>query len=129
MCVYISIYRFITDKASSMLKTLLCLYISWQTVAEGNLKVSSSIATTLRCRGGCYTFPWIAPLTLDPYLIMINVKHDIIKYIFFESLVWLDLRLKSSLPEHMANTITILPNYNCNNNNNISIYIYIYIYI
>ena len=24
---------------------------------------------TSRCRGGYYTFPWIAPLTFDPYLL------------------------------------------------------------
>ena len=31
----------------------------------GNLsdpKASFSIATTLSCRGGCYSIPWIAPL-------------------------------------------------------------------
>ena len=32
------------------------------TVVEGNQKAPFSIATTPRYRGGCYTFPWIAPL-------------------------------------------------------------------
>ena len=32
------------------------------TVAEANPKAFFSIATTSRCRGGCYSFPWIAPL-------------------------------------------------------------------
>ena len=31
---------------------------------EGDLKESFSIATTPRCRGGHYSFPWIAPLYL-----------------------------------------------------------------
>ena len=32
------------------------------TVVEGDQKASFSIATTLKCRGGRYSFPWIAPL-------------------------------------------------------------------
>ena len=32
------------------------------TVVEGDPKAPLSIATTPRCRGGCYSFPWIAPL-------------------------------------------------------------------
>ena len=32
------------------------------TVVKGNQKAPFSIATTLNCRGGCYSFPWIAPL-------------------------------------------------------------------
>ena len=32
------------------------------TVVEGNQKVPFSIATKPRCRGGRYSFPWIAPL-------------------------------------------------------------------
>ena len=32
------------------------------TVVKGDQKTPFSIATTLRCRGGCYSFPWIAPL-------------------------------------------------------------------
>ena len=32
------------------------------TLVEGDLKAPFSIATTPRCRGGCYSFPWIAPL-------------------------------------------------------------------
>ena len=32
------------------------------TVVEGDQKAPFSIATTLRCRGGRNSFPWIAPL-------------------------------------------------------------------
>ena len=35
---------------------------AFTTVVEGYLKTSFSIAITLRCRGGHYSFPWIAPL-------------------------------------------------------------------
>ena len=34
------------------------------TVVEGNPNVPLSIATTLRCKGGHYFFPWIVPLNL-----------------------------------------------------------------
>ena len=43
-------------------------------------KASFSKASTPRCREGCNYFLWIAPLTLDPYLIMLSVKHETIKY-------------------------------------------------
>ncbi len=33
-------------------------------------------------REGRYLLPWIAPLTLDPYLIMMGVKQGDIKYHF-----------------------------------------------
>ena len=52
------------------------------TVVEGDPKAPFSIATTLRCREGRHYFPWIAPLTLYQYLIMLNVKQGI-KYHFF----------------------------------------------
>ena len=32
------------------------------TVVESDQKAPFSIATTLRCRGGRYSFSWIAPL-------------------------------------------------------------------
>ena len=32
------------------------------TVVKGDQKAPFSIATTLKCRGGHYSFPWIAPL-------------------------------------------------------------------
>ena len=54
--------------------------VSWPTVVEGDLKAPFSIATTLRFSGGCYSFSWIVPLTLDPYLIMLSVKQGGIKY-------------------------------------------------
>ena len=32
------------------------------TIVEGDQNAPFSIATTLMCRGGCYSFPWIVPL-------------------------------------------------------------------
>ena len=32
------------------------------TVVQGDPKASFSIVTSPRCRGGCYSFPWIALL-------------------------------------------------------------------
>ena len=32
------------------------------TIVEGDLKAPFSIATTPRCKGGLYSFPWIVPL-------------------------------------------------------------------
>ena len=32
------------------------------TVIEGDSKAPFSVATSPRCKGGCYSFPWIAPL-------------------------------------------------------------------
>ena len=37
-------------------------YVKLATVAEGDPKAPFLIVTTPRCRGGCYSFPEIAPL-------------------------------------------------------------------
>ena len=69
------------------------------TLVKGDLKVPFSIATTLRCREGHHSFPWIAPLYLlyVPY----NAECYAIYHVpFFESLVWLDLRLNPGLLGH-----------------------------
>ena len=60
----------------------------WLTVVEGDPKAPFSIATTLRCRGGHYSFLWIAPLTLNLYIIMLRVKQGGIKYHFLS--LWYD---------------------------------------
>ena len=52
------------------------------TIVEGDPKAPFSIATTPRCRGGCYSFPVLLYFTLDPYLIMLSVKQGGIKYHF-----------------------------------------------
>ena len=42
------------------------------TEVEGGPKSPNSIATTQRCKGGRYSFPWIAPL--NPGYIPYNVE-------------------------------------------------------
>ena len=49
VCVHLCIYAYIRE----------CIYI---VVVEGDPKVPFSIATTPRCKGRCYFFPWIAEL-------------------------------------------------------------------
>ena len=97
-----------------------CVCVSnWLIIVEGNLKVPFSIVTTPRCWGGRNSFPWIAALILDPYLIMLSVKRGGIKYHF-----WVfgmtRLGIESRFPRTLVNTLTIMPIY---------IYICIYIYI
>ena len=53
-----------------------------RTVVKGDTKALFLIATTPRCKRGCYSIPWIAHFTLDPYLIMLGVKQGSIKYHF-----------------------------------------------
>ena len=52
------------------------------TIVEGDPKAPFSIATTPRCSGGRYSFPWFLHFTLDPYHIMLSVKQGNIKYHF-----------------------------------------------
>ena len=56
--------------------------LSSPTDFQGEPKATFSIATTPRCRELLYSFPWITTLTLDPYTIMLRVKHADIKYHF-----------------------------------------------
>ena len=69
-----------------------------------------------------YSFPWIVPLTLDPYLIMLGVKQGGIKY-HFKSLWHNSTRdwilFSRAIGEHSTNKEYIY----------IYIYIYIHIYI
>ena len=58
------------------------------TIVEGDLKAPFSIATTPRYRGGRNSFLWIAPLTLDVYLILLSVKQWGIKYNFWYDVTW-----------------------------------------
>ena len=83
MCVYIYIYIYI------YICIHVCIYIlKLATIVEGNPKAPFSIATTLRCRGGRYSFPGLLYFTLDPYLLMLSVKQGSIKYQFLS--LWYD---------------------------------------
>ena len=55
--------------------------VSWLSSRVSDPKAPFSIATTLRCRGEHYIFPWML-LTFDPYLTMLSVKEGGIKYHF-----------------------------------------------
>ena len=57
-------------------------------IVEGDLKAPFSIAITLKSTGGCYSFPWIASLSLGPYLLMLSFKQGGIKYHFLS--LWYD---------------------------------------
>ena len=71
------------------------------TVVKGDQKAPFSIATTLRCRGGYYSFSGLLYFTLDMYLIILSVEQGGIKYhFFFKSFVLLDLGLNPGLPDH-----------------------------
>ena len=87
---------------------------------------------TQRCRREQYTFPWITPLTLDPYLIMLSKE---VSYIIF----WV---FSTTWPrnENQSQAIAKHSNHYANMNKYIiyiyiyththtHIYIYIYIYI
>ena len=77
-------------------------------MVEGDPKASFSIATTPMCRRGIYSFSWIVPLTLDPYLIMSGVKQGDIKYNFWvSSMTRLGIELRSRGP--LSNTLTTIP--------------------
>ena len=56
------------------------------TLVGGEPKSLFSIATTPKCRGGC--FPGLLHFTLDPYVIMLSVKQGNIKYHFLS--LWYD---------------------------------------
>ena len=69
---------------AQMLLCIIYIYIcmSYPNVVEGSWKAPVLIATTAKCYGERYSFSWTAPLTLDPYLIMLSVKQGGIKYHF-----------------------------------------------
>ena len=80
-CSFLSSHHFVLFPSLSKVKLA--------TVVEGNQKAPFSIATTLRCRGGHYSFPRIAPLYpwYVPYIVP-----------FLKVLVLSDLGLNPSLP-------------------------------
>ena len=56
--------------------------VSWPTVVDGDPKAPLSIAISPICERRRYSFPRNAPLTLDPYFIMLRVKLGGIEYYF-----------------------------------------------
>ena len=84
------------------------------TIVEGDPKAPFSIATTLRCRGGRYSFPWIAPLfhgllhfSLDMCLIILSVNQGSIKYYFL--CLWYNFRIEPRSPGPLVNILNVMP--------------------
>ena len=94
LCVSLSLTLCFSVSLSLSTHTTIYIYIYiyalvfFLTVAEGDPKVSFSIATTPKCKRECYAFPLIAPLELVTYLIMLSVKEA--SRTTFLSLVWID---------------------------------------
>ena len=61
-------------------------FVKLAIVVDGDPKDFFSIANTPRCRGGRYSFPWIAPLY--PYFKMMSAKQGSIKCYFLS--LWYD---------------------------------------
>ena len=91
------------------------IYLYLPTIVQGNPRAPFLIASILWCWRGCYSFPWIAPLTLDLYLISKEAWSTII---FFN--LWYDSTSDWNL---VSQTIVK------HSNHYAYIYIYIYIYI
>ena len=70
------------------------------TVVEGNLKAPFSMATTPRCRGEYYSFPWIFPLYSWYVTYDAECQSREFEVPFFESLIWLVLGLNPGPPDH-----------------------------
>ena len=89
------------------------LWICWNLLFKKKCKVGDlscgwpkgSIATTRRCWGGHYSFPWIAPLYPWSHLIMLSVKQGGIKYQFLSlsyDLTWDWTLVSRSIGEHYS---------------------------
>ena len=79
--------------------------VKLETVIEGDRKAPFSIPTTPRCRGGPYSFPWIAPLyALCCSMLRKDVSSTILK-VFGITLS----RIEPRSPELLANTQPIRP--------------------
>ena len=59
------IFRFRVQSSTKILgmeKYPRSIIVKFANVVESDQKAPFSVATTQRCRGGCYFFPWITPL-------------------------------------------------------------------
>ena len=71
---------------------------------EGDSKTHFSIAITPRRRGRQHSFPCIAPLNLDPYLIILSVKQGSIKYYLFKFFAMTWPGIEPRFPGPLVNT-------------------------
>ena len=86
--IYIYIYIYISK-------------VTLVTVVEGYPKVPFSIATTRRCRGGRYSFPWFALL----YPWYVPYTQGAIKYHFFYSLVYTYIYIYTCWCHNLSNKV------------------------
>ena len=81
--------------------------VSWPTVVKGDRKAPFSIATTPRYRQGGYSSPWIAPLTHDPYLIIVlSIKYFFFFFFKVFGMTWPGIEPWS--PQPLVNTLAII---------------------
>ena len=104
------------------------------TFIESDPKAPFSIATTPKCRVGCYSISWIA--SLYPWCLPYSAKCEARQHqvLFFESLVWLDLGLNPVFSCHWRSleyplVYTLYSHTRTHTHTYTLIYIYIYIYI
>ena len=90
-----------TDNASDKVKLA--------TVVKGKPKAPFSIATTLRYRGGRYSFPWITPLYpwYVPYIAEYLTRKYQVPFFKVFSMTWPGIEPMS--PEPLANTLPTKP--------------------
>ena len=102
MMIYIS-----TDEKNTILICVHVYKVKLATLVEGDLKASFSIATTLRCRGGCYSISRIAPLY--PWSSPYKAASSTIFWVF--GMIRPGIQPQSSGP--LANTLLIRPMAEC----------------
>ena len=79
---------------------LLLIKVELATVVEGDQKAPFSIATTPRCWGGRYSFPWIAPLYPRYVSYIAECSARRYQVPLLKSLVWRNQGLNPGLPDH-----------------------------
>ena len=95
----------ILKEISSLLDYQKHIFTHLVTLIEGNSKVSFSIATTWRCRGGRYSSPWIAPLY--PWNVPYNAEAASSTIFWVFGMIRSRIEPRSTWP--LANTLTTRP--------------------
>ena len=113
-----------------------CVYIYISKLnnrSRGWTEGSFLLATTRIWKGDSNYFPWIAPITLDPYLIILRfnqggIKNHLVSYWHVSTWDWTPVSL--ALGEHCNHYINVSVKYvHTHTHTHTHIYIYIYIYI
>ena len=123
--IYIYIYIYISIHAYIYIYTyiLVCIHtyikskVKLATLVESDLKAPFLIATTLRCRGGCYSFPWIVKQG--------DIKHHFLSLRYDSTWDW--NQVSRAIGEH-SNHYANVRYTHTHTHTHTHIYIYIYIY-